>query len=108
MLTLLAQNSQAVGTLVLAVAGLAILATIALFVVRAVRRWTRDTPSSETFTMQDLRTMRASGQISEAEFQSMRALILGRYAANSDDADSGASGTQRAKTDGTDGPDSRL
>lgn len=47
-----------------------------LIVVFAVRRWAAREVKTETFTIQDLREMRKRGEISEQEFQSMRAAIL--------------------------------
>lgn len=47
-----------------------------LIVVFAVRRWASHEVKTDTFTIQDLREMRARGEISEQEFQSMRAALL--------------------------------
>ena len=47
-----------------------------LIVVFAVRRWAAREVKTEGFTIQDLREMRARGEISEQEFQSMRTTIL--------------------------------
>src|SRR5438309_443917 len=57
------------------------LATIAavggFYVARAVKRWMRRDQGAEAFTMQDIRDMKARGEITEAEFQAMRGAILG-------------------------------
>lgn len=60
--------------------GLAAVAAVAGYcVVLAVRRWAQREEHAATFTFQDLREMRARGQISEQEFASMRAALLGQF-----------------------------
>lgn len=57
----------------------AVVAAVALgglVVAAAIRRWSQKEEHAATFTFQDLREMRARGDISEAEFQSMRAALL--------------------------------
>lgn len=61
-----------IGWLVVVVA--AILAGFAAVV--AVRKWARREVRAEAFTIQDLRDLRARGQITEAEFVAMRAALL--------------------------------
>ncbi len=61
-----------IGWLVVVVA--AILAGFAAVV--AVRKWARREVRAEAFTIQDLRDLRARGQITEAEFVAMRATLL--------------------------------
>jgi len=59
--------------------GALIVAIIVLgLVVWGVGRWTRrqDAGGSPVFTLQDLREMRERGEISDAEFDQMRASIL--------------------------------
>lgn len=58
---------------------LAAIAAIGGFAVAArLRRWTTTEQPTEAFSMQDLREMRQRGQISDQEFETMRAAILGR------------------------------
>jgi hypothetical protein len=47
-----------------------------IIIVLAVRRWAAQDDTVQTFTFQDLRDMKARGEISEAEFQSMRGALL--------------------------------
>jgi uncharacterized membrane protein len=47
-----------------------------IYLVMVVRRWTQREQRTATFTIQDLRDMRARGDISEPEFVAMRATIL--------------------------------
>ena len=49
------------------------------YLVVAVRRWTQRDERVEAFTLQDLRDMRARGDINEQEFSAMRAAILARH-----------------------------
>ncbi len=57
--------------------GAAAVAAVAGYcVVLAVRRWAQREERVPTFTFQDLREMRARGQISEQEFASMRDALL--------------------------------
>ncbi|MCK4343135.1 MAG: SHOCT domain-containing protein [Phycisphaerae bacterium] len=44
--------------------------------VVAVRRWAHREERAETFTFQDLREMRARGEITEREFAAMRNVLL--------------------------------
>lgn len=53
-----------------------------LVCVRLVRgRTAAAAESGEPFSLQDLRDMRAAGQITDREFESMRAALLGRLTA---------------------------
>ncbi len=65
----------------LMVSAMTILAVAGLYTAAAVRRWTQRERSTETFSLDDLRTMRASGEITEAEFKAMRATLLSQMAA---------------------------
>lgn len=60
--------------------GMLVAALIAGYIiVRIVRRRSMDGGAAkEAFTLQDLREMRAAGQISESEFESMKAGLIGR------------------------------
>lgn len=49
-----------------------------LWIVMAVKRRLTRQEQSEPFTLQDLREMRARGEISEQEFSSLRSALLGR------------------------------
>jgi len=65
---------------------LALAAGVGIFgyvLARAVKRWTQSNDKPEAFTLQDLRDMRSRGEITAQEFDTMRAAILGRYAADS-------------------------
>ncbi|TWT46081.1 hypothetical protein RAS1_25280 [Phycisphaerae bacterium RAS1] len=60
---------------------LAAIAAIGGLVIAArLRRWTSAEQKVEAFTMQEIREMLARGQISEQEFEAMRAALLGRRA----------------------------
>lgn len=62
----------------------AVLAAVALAVVFFISRWMRSrmfaSKASDPFTLQDLRELRAAGQITETEYESMRSSLLGRHA----------------------------
>ena len=45
--------------------------------IRVVRARIRATQATETFTLNDLRALRASGQLSDAEYERMRAMLIG-------------------------------
>jgi hypothetical protein len=49
---------------------------VGIIIVLAVRRWAAQDEAVTSFTFQDLREMKARGEISEAEFQSMRGALL--------------------------------
>jgi hypothetical protein len=57
---------------------IALAAVGGIYVLVAVRRWTRRDERPTTFTIQDLREMRDRGEISAQEFAAMRATILGQ------------------------------
>lgn len=62
--------------LALAAIGLIVAGAIVVFVVRRNLRGAART--QDPFTLGDLRTLRESGQITEHEYESMRAAILGK------------------------------
>jgi uncharacterized membrane protein len=66
--------------LLLAILGmLALVAGIGgIYAAMKVRRWAQQQEPSESFTLQDLREMRARNDISEEEFQVLKAEVLGR------------------------------
>lgn len=53
-----------------------VLALAGGFVVTWIRRWARNCEPVATFTLQDLRDMRAEGQISKDEFELLRRRII--------------------------------
>jgi hypothetical protein len=57
----------------------------ALLVARVVKQRLSTEDSPQPFTLQGLRELRAQSAITEAEFQSMRAAILGHYASPTPD-----------------------
>ncbi len=67
-----------------ALAAAALLAWIAaVFASRAIKQ-SMSAKTPEPFTLQDLREMLASGQITETEFNTMRGAILGSFAQSLD------------------------
>lgn len=81
---------------VVAVASLA-----GFYLVVALRRWMQRETRVESFTLQDLRDMRARGDISDQEFSAMRAAMLAQQdfrdaRAPDDSASAGHSGDPRA------------
>jgi len=64
------------------VAGLALVGVaamvLAVLVGRMLRRRMQSDEPREPFTLEDLRRLRASGQITEQEFHAMRAIVVAR------------------------------
>jgi hypothetical protein len=60
------------------------LVAVGFLAALAVRRWMQREEPVQTFTFQDLRDMRARGEISESEFAAMRAVLLAQAAAPDD------------------------
>ena len=54
----------------------AVIALGGFYIAVAIRRWSQREMRPATFTFQDLRDMRASGQISDREFAAMRVALL--------------------------------
>lgn len=73
----------------LALVLLAIIVGIVIVVV--VRRWAQREDRVDTFTFQDLRDMRARGEINEREFQAMRTALLLQMGTNVGPDDSAGS-----------------
>jgi hypothetical protein len=75
---LLAATAGAGDVLVLFVLFLlaAVVALAGFYAAVAIRRWSQREVRATTFTFQDLRDMRSSGQISDREFVAMRAALL--------------------------------
>lgn len=48
--------------------------------IRLVRSRIRSNDTSESFTLDDLRALRAAGQLSDAEYERMRAMLIGSHA----------------------------
>jgi hypothetical protein len=57
------------------------LAIAGAYLALAIKRWTQRDEPAETFTLQDLRDMRARDQITDREFDTLRAELLGRAGA---------------------------
>lgn len=57
---------------------LAVLLLVGTAIIVWVRRWMWREPTAEPFTFQDLRDMKARGEISEREFSLMRAALFDR------------------------------
>lgn len=57
--------------------GTVVLLAVGVYGVRWARSKMSDTTANQVFTLQDLREMRDNGQITEQEFETMRAAILG-------------------------------
>lgn len=55
---------------------------VGVLLARYFRKWSREANSSggAPFTLHDLRTMRAGGQITQAEYEAMREAIIGQVA----------------------------
>lgn len=58
--------------------GLIALGIVGAYVARAVRERMQQPPTAEPFTLQDLRAMRDRGDLTPAEYETMRAGLLGR------------------------------
>lgn len=67
-------------TTALACMAVAIAAIAGFYLTRAIKRWMAREAPAEPFTLQDIREMKARGEIDEREFQAMRAAILGAAA----------------------------
>ncbi len=82
---------QAYNALILsavAILGLAAAAVVALFVGRMIRNRMMRPERPAAFTLEDLRQMRAEGQITEQEFTAMRAMVLAQTRAGAKDGQS--------------------
>ena len=73
----------------------AVLGLTGYYIVVAIRRWIQRDEEVATFTIQDLRDMRARGQISDQEFAAMRAALLAQL----DLQDTAEPRTLRAQSD---------
>ncbi|MBN2448032.1 MAG: SHOCT domain-containing protein [Phycisphaerae bacterium] len=58
-----------------------VVAVVGLALARRIQQWARADQVAEPFTLQDLREMRERGEISEIEFEAMRAGLIGRILA---------------------------
>jgi hypothetical protein len=75
-------NGDALGPVVILALVTILLIAVGSAVVLLSRRWMRDSDTPDTitpFTLQDLREMRARGDIDDTEYTAMRAMILGRH-----------------------------
>jgi uncharacterized membrane protein len=70
------QNALMIGVVTL----IAVMLTAGgFFLAMAVRRWVRSDPADETpFTLQDLREMRDRGELTPAEYEALRAEMIGK------------------------------
>lgn len=81
-MTLAQGNGDALGPVVILALVTILLIAVGSAVVLLSRRWMRDSDPPDTatpFTLQDLREMRARGDIDETEYTAMRTMILGRH-----------------------------
>ena len=77
----------------------AVIALSGFYIAIAIRRWSQREVRPATFTFQDLRNLRASGQINDREFAAMRVALLAELALN-ESAEAELSGaTPRSATD---------
>ena len=70
----------------------AVLALAGTFAVLRIKRWTRRDEEPEAFTLQNLREMKAKGEISESEFSRLRGVLLARTDLAARTADAGGEG----------------
>jgi hypothetical protein len=78
--------SRLQSNIVLLGAVLVALVIVGIVLVRMVRARIRGTHATESFTLDDLRKLRAAGELSDAEYERMRAMLIGsRPAARIDD-----------------------
>ncbi len=80
----------------------AALALVGFYVAVAVRRWSQRDQAVANFTFQDLRDMKARGEITEQEFKAMRSVVLAQVKAAAD-----AAPPEAAPPDGGSEPDER-
>jgi uncharacterized membrane protein len=73
-----------------AAVALVVIVVVGWFAVARIRRWMRDDSTTEAaFTLEDLRRLRREGQLTEEEFETARAAMIGavRKAAQPDGAE---------------------
>jgi hypothetical protein len=63
----------------------AVAALAGFYLAVAIKRWSQRDDQVESFTFQDLRDMRARGEISPHEYDAMRAALLAEYGLSDDD-----------------------
>ncbi|MGD8450460.1 MAG: hypothetical protein PVJ57_01460 [Phycisphaerae bacterium] len=71
-------NFSSIANVGLWLAVAAVLGLGGLLATRAAKRYARQEQRSEAFTLQDLREMRAEEKITEDEFRTLRAALLGQ------------------------------
>ena len=86
-------DTQQLVSLMMWFAVAAVASLVGFFIVVYVRKWAQRDERIENFTFQDLRDMRARGEISEQEFQAMRGTLLAGYEVDLGD-DNEAAGTR--------------
>ena len=59
---------------------LVVLVVLGFVVVRIIKRRLQKDAPLDTFTLQDLRNLRAQGQLSDAEYERLRAMLIGQTA----------------------------
>lgn len=62
-------------------------ALLLVFVARAYRKHVGRTPQTQTFTIQDLRELRDAGDITQQEYEAMRAVVIGQATAEPETSD---------------------
>lgn len=92
--------------LLLQTLGLLALLGVGTIAIMILRSWSlhrgRADDAGSSFTLQDLREMREHEQISEAEYKTMRAAIIGAHVDDTSRAVAGASSTSQRSTDADD------
>lgn len=88
-------------TLMMQVAGMGILLVVLLvagyIVVRMVRGRLHKEAPLETFTLQDLRDLKAQGQLSDAEYDRLRSMLIGQSSMETRPAAKGSDGPPRSR-----------
>lgn len=78
MLVLASFDSANFSFVLWATLGMVAFAILGFLIARRVRSWSRETDQAPAhFTLQDLRQMRERGQISDTEYELMRAQVIG-------------------------------
>ena len=65
------------------IAAIGVGALLIVLVARAFRRRMRSNQNTETFTIQDLRNLRDAGDITQQEYEAMRAAVIGQITGDS-------------------------
>lgn len=89
-------------------AAIAILILVGFYAAVAVRRWIQREDKVQSFTFQDLRDMRARGEINEQEFAAMRGALLAQFDVDEAHGASSPPGIPPASAGPGSGPGSSL